>query len=85
MFLEVEYCYVCGPRDRTLKTRYSLLFRCPRSTLAETLLGIETKTEQMPTRGKNASTLAETLLGIETYIEVSIACLTVIPLWLKPF
>ena len=37
-----------------------------RSTLAETLLGIETTTSHWLNQGLLRSTLAETLLGIET-------------------
>jgi hypothetical protein len=42
-----------------------------RSTLAETLLGIETGKQRRTTPRIRRSTLAETLLGIETYTNLS--------------
>ena len=56
-----------------------------RSTLAETLLGIETEDLALIHQCRACSTLAETLLGIETPQMPSNAMKFVVPLWLKPF
>ena len=55
------------------------------STLAETLLGIETRHRQSHHFQGKGSTLAETLLGIETRVMDPWEEFHGVPLWLKPF
>ena len=55
------------------------------STLAETLLGIETEVRRPRYKVHPGSTLAETLLGIETGLTLLYPLSSSVPLWLKPF
>ena len=54
----------------------------PGSTLAVTLLGIETAPPQERAPQKRGSTLAVTLLGIETGVHRASSVIGVVPLWL---